>query len=240
MAQPPTLAKLTSISTQTLSLLLERQRMQMLPSFSPSSDSSAPVSMATPQVIRNLSQLKDGILALEANEGPSEAVGLLRNQYQRMRGMLGPDVCSLAVSPRDQSEAASPAASTSSLKPIPPSPDSDDLYTPYTDDPDYDQDPGILLQTQRTMMDEQDVHLDRLSKSINRQRDLSMEINDELDVHTGLLQELDTDIERASTRLTDARRRLDYFARGAKENGSAIAIAVLIFILLILIIVLKT
>lgn len=88
------LAKLTSISTKTLSLILERQRVQTLPSFSASSEPSVPRtnSLHLPQITRNLGQLKSGILALEAKEGRSEAVGLLRNQYDRMRGMLGDDV----------------------------------------------------------------------------------------------------------------------------------------------------
>lgn len=89
------LAKLTSLSTQTLSSLLERQR---LPNPPPSS---------TQAILRNLSQLRTGILALEAKldldlgsygsdmgasktrKSEREAVGLLRNQFGRMRNMLG-------------------------------------------------------------------------------------------------------------------------------------------------------
>jgi hypothetical protein len=80
------LAKLTSLSTQTLSLLLERQRHQ---SFAQATnDSSASALLHGPQIARNLRQLREGILALETNEGRSEALGLLRNQYGRMRSML--------------------------------------------------------------------------------------------------------------------------------------------------------
>lgn len=87
------LAKLTSISTQTLSLLLERQRLQTL------SDSTSNHSLHLPQITRNLKQLKAGILALEEKEkengrteAGAEAVRLLKSQYERMRGMLGVDV----------------------------------------------------------------------------------------------------------------------------------------------------
>ena len=86
------LAKLTAVSTKTLSLLLERQRLQTLPTFSangstnPSSTSS---SLHYPQIKKNLKQLREGILEMEAKEGSSsEAAKLLRNQYDRMRGML--------------------------------------------------------------------------------------------------------------------------------------------------------
>jgi hypothetical protein len=78
------LPKLTSLSTQTLSLLLERQRLQTL---SPS-PRSAGLTQA-PQITKNLTQLRAGIIELEENEGRTEAVTLLRSQFERMRSMLG-------------------------------------------------------------------------------------------------------------------------------------------------------
>jgi syntaxin 8 len=107
---------------------------------------------------------------------------------------------------------------------------------------------------------EQDGHLDQLSHSINRQRDISLQINDELDVHTGLLEELDTELDQTEGRLSGARRRLERVARGTRENGtsscweiyriaddmilrgigSTVMIVVLILLLLILIIAFKT
>lgn len=66
---------------------------------------------------------------------------------------------------------------------------------------------------------EQDQHLDHLSHSINRQHHISLQINDELDVHHGLLQDLDTDIDRTQNRLGKARKKLDRVARGVKNNG---------------------
>lgn len=77
----------------------------------------------------------------------------------------------------------------------------------------------MLLQ-QREIMEDQDVHLDNLSRSITRQRDISLQINDELDVHTGLLEGLDHDMDRTDSRLTSARRRLDRVAKGVKGNGA--------------------
>lgn len=82
------LAKLTSLSTQTLSLLLERQRIQSLPTSSGTSASS----LHLRQITKNLQQLRAGILELRQTDGPfSEAVELLSGQYDRMRAMLGPD-----------------------------------------------------------------------------------------------------------------------------------------------------
>ena len=84
------LAKLTSQSTQTLSLLLEWQRMQTMPSFS---TNGGPTSTHLTQITNNLNALRSGILELEGKEGKNaESVRLLKNQYERMRGMLGGEV----------------------------------------------------------------------------------------------------------------------------------------------------
>lgn len=68
---------------------------------------------------------------------------------------------------------------------------------------------------------DQDVHLDSLSRSVTRQRDLSMQINDELEVHTGLLEELDHDLDNTGIRMGRARQRLGRVADGAKEHGES-------------------
>jgi len=67
-----------------------------------------------------------------------------------------------------------------------------------------------------------------------------MQINDELDVHTGLLEELDHDLDDTGNRLSRAGHRLGRVAKGAKEHGSGLMIALLILVLLVLIIVFKT
>jgi hypothetical protein len=80
MSAPHPLAKLTSTATQTLALLLERERAQTL--------SGARALLHTAQIARNLHALRAGVLALDA---PGDARALLRGQYERMRLMLGPD-----------------------------------------------------------------------------------------------------------------------------------------------------
>ncbi|KAI9063678.1 hypothetical protein FKP32DRAFT_1592363 [Trametes sanguinea] len=134
----------------------------------------------------------------------------------------------------------SPAAASPSPPLLPPAAPTHAEYAPYTDDPEAGYSSEEVLLQQRRIMDDQDVHLDELSRSITRQRDISLQINDELDVHTGLLEGLDHDLDRTDSRLTHARRKLDRVARGAKENGSTLMIGLLILVLLILIIVFKT
>ena len=130
----------------------------------------------------------------------------------------------------------SPTASSSSLpvshSPIPPSAvharethSEEANFAPYTDDPEaaYPS-TDTMLQSQRQMMEEQDMHLDQLATSIGRQRDLSLQINEELDVHHGLLESMDEELDRTGNRLSQARRKLDRVARGAKENSAHIDI----------------
>jgi syntaxin 8 len=48
---------------------------------------------------------------------------------------------------------------------------------------------------------------------------MSLQINEELDVHSNLLQELDTQLDRTEGRLGRARKSLDKVARGVRNNG---------------------
>lgn len=82
-----TLPKLTSLSAQTLTLVFERQRLRALSS---NTNSSFPTSSLT-QITRNFAQLRAGIYALEEEEEDADAgeARLLREQYERMRDMLG-------------------------------------------------------------------------------------------------------------------------------------------------------
>ncbi|EWC47963.1 hypothetical protein DRE_02845 [Drechslerella stenobrocha 248] len=96
-----------------------------------------------------------------------------------------------------------------------------------------------MLTMHQRVMEEQDDTLDHLSRSISRQRELSIQIGDELDSQGDLLDDLDDGVERAQRRMTGARKRLDTFARKAKDNGSMITIAVLIVVLILLIAILK-
>jgi len=247
------LAKLTSVSTKTLSLLLERQRLQNLPSFSgtSSTNSISNASLHFPQIKRNMTRLREGILELQAKEGESNAASLLRKQYDRMRGMLGEEEQSEIPSVEPESSSRSTPADIPDSHTAPTTVLGRDAllsqpsFAPYTDDPEQGlgtepPEPATMLQTQRLLMDEQDQHLDLLSHSINRQHHISLQINEELDVHSGLLQELDTQLDRTEGRLGRARRSLDKVARGVKNNGSVVAIGLLIFVLLILIIRFKT
>jgi len=228
------LARLTSLSTQTLSLLLERQRLASM--------GQPPPAAHTQQVARNLAQLRTGVLELERTEGAhTEAAELLRNQFTRMRDMLGEEKTLVEPLPTVEKERSEPEREPSAQFPS-QEPSSKTPFVPYSDEPppSPDIEPTAVLQQQRVLMDEQDAHLDNLSHSIGRQRDISIQIGDELEVHTGLLEDLDHGLDHTGDRLTGARRRLERFSRGVKGNWSTYIIALLILVLLLLIIVFKT
>ena len=127
--------------------------------------------------------------------------------------------------------------------------DSNTYQTPPSRPSDDFSSSEALSQQQQIML-EQDESLDRLSESIGRQRELSIQIGDELDSQGELLEDIDGMVDRSRGRLDGARRRLNRFSRKAKDNGiichwkqltlgSMVLIGTLILILIILIIIFK-
>ncbi|KAI9862143.1 MAG: hypothetical protein M1813_004918 [Trichoglossum hirsutum] len=115
----------------------------------------------------------------------------------------------------------------------------------YRDDPDAPPDHSHLDNQQihtyhSQVLQNQDDQLDRLGESIGRQRELSIQIGDELDSHVELLDEVDEHMDRHQSRIDGARKRLTSVARKAKDNIQMTVILVLIVILVLLIIILKT
>jgi syntaxin 8 len=116
---------------------------------------------------------------------------------------------------------------------------------PYRDDPTAGPPDQSHLDNQQIhayhsqVIAEQDEALDRLGESIGRQRELSIQIGDELDEHVQMLDEVDRHVDRHQSRLDKARKNLGTVARKAKDNMQMTIIIVLIVILVLLIIILK-
>lgn len=115
---------------------------------------------------------------------------------------------------------------------------------PYRDEPEAAADQGTLDNQQiheyhQNVIREQDEQLDRLGYSIGRQRELSIQIGDELDDQIQLLDGVEQDMGRHQTTLDGARKRLGRYAKKAKENMQLTIILILICILVLLIIVLR-
>ena len=165
--------KLTSLTTTTLSLLLERQRLQ----------STHPTLHLT-QIVANLRTLRSGVISLQdASDAGSgdDGTEALREQYERLRGMLGEEEAEKAGltryafplshvprvdRPLDVSLCFFPCRSTAhdnlysivlpevSSPTLPATPERkhspDPAFEPYTDEPDSEphalDEGGILLQ----------------------------------------------------------------------------------------------
>ncbi|TVY32403.1 Syntaxin-8A [Lachnellula occidentalis] len=116
---------------------------------------------------------------------------------------------------------------------------------PYRDDPTSGPPDQSHLDNQQIhtyhsqVLADQDEALDRLGESIGRQRELSIQIGDELDEHVQMLDEADGHVERHTTTLNKARKNLGTVARKAKDNMQLTIILILIIILVLLIIILK-
>lgn len=116
---------------------------------------------------------------------------------------------------------------------------------PYRDDPTAGPPDQSHLDNQQIhayhsqVLAEQDEALDRLGESIGRQRELSIQIGDELDEHVQMLDDVDRHVDRHQTRLDKARKNLGTVARKAKDNMQMTIIIILIVILVLLIIILK-
>lgn len=116
---------------------------------------------------------------------------------------------------------------------------------PYRDDPSAGPPDQSHLDNQQIhayhsqIIAEQDEALDRLGESIGRQRELSIQIGDELDEHVQMLDEVDGHVDRHQTRLDKARKNLGTVARKAKDNMQMTIILILIVILVLLIAILK-
>jgi syntaxin 8 len=131
-------------------------------------------------------------------------------------------------------------------------PDDDDSANraalfPYRDDPsDADAPPNHshldnqqIHEYHSQVLRDQDDQLDRLGESIGRQRELSMQIGQELDDHVMLLDDVEEGVDRHQAQFNRARGRLDRFSRKAKENWSLTIIVALIIILVLLIVITK-
>lgn len=76
-----------------------------------------------------------------------------------------------------------------------------------------------LAGLQQKQWNHQDHHLDALSASLHRQHELSLQMNEELDLHRELLEEFDSDVDRTGLRLGGATNQLDRLRSSIKDHS---------------------
>jgi syntaxin 8 len=91
----------------------------------------------------------------------------------------------------------------------------------------------------KQVLRDQDDQLDTLGQSLGRQRVLGIQMGNELDEQNELLDDVERGVDRHTTTLDRARRRLGTVARKSKDNWSWLTIGILIVILVLLIVVLN-
>lgn len=82
----------------------------------------------------------------------------------------------------------------------------------------------------------QDEDLDALGAHVTRIGQVGLQIHEELDQQSGMLDELETDIEGTSTRLQAAQKKIDHMLRKAGLKGQFCIIIFLIAVLVVLLV----
>jgi len=91
-----------------------------------------------------------------------------------------------------------------------------------------------VVQLQNEIMEAQDKSLDFLSESITRQKDIARDINDELDVHTRLLDHMDPKVERTTIGVARETHRVMSFSDKAATGFLWCVILLLVVCIIIL------
>ncbi|KAM0753279.1 hypothetical protein T439DRAFT_299565 [Meredithblackwellia eburnea MCA 4105] len=258
-APPLTAARLSSLSTKTLSQILELTR---------SVQEGIPNPTLPLTVSKNLSTLKHGIAALDEKGGPEggEVVRGLRGQYDRLVGLvtgLGVEVeqdkakTGVLVDAGDDESGEGLGSADGSNVPLqtlnpkdvphvtisfPPEDGArgNDIERMEMDEEEMRRANSEVLQMQQQMMDDQDETLNSLSSAIARQHQLSLHISSELEMQEGLLNDTDAAVDRTQSNLRRASGRLDRYSRKARDTGSTGLIVALVIVLAILVVIFKT
>ena len=91
-----------------------------------------------------------------------------------------------------------------------------------------------MLQEQQQMMQTQDVSLDLLLQSVERQKEMGEAISDELDQQSGLLDDLETGMDNTGMVLGRQQQRVEEVLEKAGKGGTLCIIIALSGVLTIL------
>ena len=92
-----------------------------------------------------------------------------------------------------------------------------------------------LIQLQTRMMQNQDTHLDELSKTIARQKEIGVLLGDELEYHVELLEQTEMGVDAAQQRIRGANQRADSVLQ--HEEGDSRLTYVIVALSLVLLVV---
>ena len=128
---------------------------------------------------------------------------------------------------------SSPPASTNFFQ---PEPDSHSGETPAT----VDLDNAGILQLQRNMMMRQDDELDELSRVVSSTKHIGLAVNEELDLHARLLDDIEDEVTRTGSRLKQAHQMaLRVYKKTSNCRLAMVSILCLTVLILLVFAVLK-
>lgn len=242
--------------------LLERQRAIDLSLSTPSQDSQ--ISRSLDSLSSGLDALQTQLEQSPNNTSLSNDIQILRKQYDDLQAQFSGEPAEgrkESISKPNDPSLASDFAAATSAKPkkgvrfrddpsgAPTEPEDANraglFPSRYTDEPVVNTPEVANMDNQQVhayhenVMRDQDEQLDRLGSSISRQRELSMQIGNELDEHVLMLDDVEEGVDRHQSSLDRAKSRLGKVAKKARENWSMTTIIVLIVILVLLIVLTK-
>ncbi|KAI5064527.1 hypothetical protein GOP47_0021197 [Adiantum capillus-veneris] len=94
-----------------------------------------------------------------------------------------------------------------------------------------------IVGLQRQIMREQDDDLLKLEETVTSTKHIALAVNEELDLHTKLLDNLDDDTDRTNTRLKAMQRRLGVLGKKASSGCSVMCLILMVLLIVILVLV---
>lgn len=98
--------------------------------------------------------------------------------------------------------------------------------------------PELFAQHQQQIL-AQEEDLGELHGSVRRQHNMGLQINDELEDHMMILDDLEQGVGDSLNRLDRAAKRLAAFRKKCQENGSLLSVVILTVILILLLVILN-
>ncbi|KAJ3258225.1 hypothetical protein HDU77_002397 [Chytriomyces hyalinus] len=95
---------------------------------------------------------------------------------------------------------------------------------------------GELLQLHNRLIDDQDAHLDVLSNTLLRQKQIGIQIGEELEYHVDLLQQTTVAVDTTQSRIGNVNQRLGHVTATSGTDMRANLIIIVLFIILVLIV----
>lgn len=86
-----------------------------------------------------------------------------------------------------------------------------------------------LLQMQQRVMDDQDAELAELEKTVNSTKHIALTINEELDLHQRLLDDLGDDVEVSQSRMRAAQKKLKLVMKNS-GNCKGLCVSILLMV----------